>query len=204
MRTTNAAEHSSWSKRPVFRPRQMLTAHQLNAGLKDELMRQQLLNRAVHGYGVVVGYGLVVRRRRMPGPRSGGCLEAEGRARPGPARAHAPLEGRPYRAVRHRRHAPGPRRAHYTLSVHFAAHPPRGRRLPPVRRRAGAVAERGCGLHAAAGCQPVDRRCPTHPAGACVGHSRLPVPPHRCSTPGPDPGNVAGEPGRRLGARRAR
>ena len=37
----------------------MLTAEQLNAGLEDELMRQRLLNRAVHGYGVVVGFGLV-------------------------------------------------------------------------------------------------------------------------------------------------
>src|SRR3712207_2569889 len=77
MRTKNPAEHSSWSSRPVFRPRQMLTAEQLNRGLDDEMMRQQLLNRAIHGFGVVVGFGLVVRDDGVL-DLDQGCLELTG------------------------------------------------------------------------------------------------------------------------------
>ena len=47
---------TAWSTRPRFRPRQMLTAEQLNTGIDDELLRERLLNRAVHGYGVVLGF----------------------------------------------------------------------------------------------------------------------------------------------------
>ena len=55
MKNRSGPERGAWSRRPSFTPRQMLTAEQLNAGLADELMRQQLLSRAVHGYGVVLG-----------------------------------------------------------------------------------------------------------------------------------------------------
>jgi hypothetical protein len=44
--------------RPYFAPNQQLTAQQLNAIIDDELRRQRLLTRALHGSGIVFGYAL--------------------------------------------------------------------------------------------------------------------------------------------------
>lgn len=60
MKSNHGTEREAWSRRPIFTPRQTLTAEQLNRGLQDELDRQHMLNRAIHGYGVVIGYGLSV------------------------------------------------------------------------------------------------------------------------------------------------
>ena len=57
MKPPHPSDRGAWSSRPHFSPRQLLTAEQLNAGLDDELYRQRLLSRAVHGYGVVTGFG---------------------------------------------------------------------------------------------------------------------------------------------------
>jgi hypothetical protein len=58
MHTTVAAGQEPWSKRPRFAPRQLLDAERLNAALDDELERQRLLNIALHGWGVVFGFGV--------------------------------------------------------------------------------------------------------------------------------------------------
>src|SRR5687768_5902329 len=55
---TTVAAHEPWSKRPRFAPRQLLDAERLNAALDDELERQRLLNVALHGWGVVFGFGV--------------------------------------------------------------------------------------------------------------------------------------------------
>jgi hypothetical protein len=55
---TSAAAHEPWSKRPRFAPRQLLDAERLNAAIDDELERQRLLNLALHGWGVVFGFGV--------------------------------------------------------------------------------------------------------------------------------------------------
>ena len=60
MNRNHGVEREAWSRRPHFTPRQRLTADQLNAGLFDELERQQIINQAIHGFGVVMGYGLAV------------------------------------------------------------------------------------------------------------------------------------------------
>jgi hypothetical protein len=64
MTKNQTGERAAWSTRPRFTPRQRLTAEQLNTGFGDELSRQYLLNRAVHGYGVVMGYGLSLHEDR--------------------------------------------------------------------------------------------------------------------------------------------
>ncbi|MEA2931030.1 MAG: hypothetical protein QOG38_3458, partial [Hyphomicrobiales bacterium] len=64
MDTTHHPDPLTWPKRPRFAPRQHLTARQLNAITADELRRQRLITRAVHGSGVVFGYRL----RRMGDP----------------------------------------------------------------------------------------------------------------------------------------
>ena len=70
MNTTDAA-HAPWSKRPRFAPRQLLDADRLNAALDDELERQRLLNLALHGWGVVFGFGVRPGGRRRGPPRRG-------------------------------------------------------------------------------------------------------------------------------------
>ncbi|TCM35975.1 hypothetical protein [Kribbella sp. VKM Ac-2568] len=57
---TTVAAHEPWSKRPRFAPRQLLDAQRLNAALDDELDRQRLLNVALHGWGVVFGFGVEI------------------------------------------------------------------------------------------------------------------------------------------------
>ena len=100
----------------------MLTAEQLNAGLADEVKRERLLNRAVHGYGVVVGLGLVVDDDGDLDVEHG-CLELTGGLAldrhgrmlywKGGRIGLADIVGdRPTR------------RGRYTLSAHFAARPP--------------------------------------------------------------------------------
>ena len=187
MPTTNAAEHSAWSKRPVFRPRQLLTAHQLNAGLKDEVRREQLLQRAVHGYGVVVGYGLVVDDDGCL-VVTGGCVELKGGLAldrhgrmlywKGGRIAPSDIVGTPPTAA-----------GHYTLSVHFAAHPPEADGCLPFAGERAQWWSEGVVFTLRPECEPVDRRCPTHPEGACVGHDAY-VCRRTGARPGPDPGDV--------------
>lgn len=52
-------DHGSkeWTKRPHFAPGQRLSAEALNAIMGDELRRERLTRVALHGYGVVFGYG---------------------------------------------------------------------------------------------------------------------------------------------------
>ena len=58
MATTHKGGTRTWPRRPHFAPNQRLTAQQLNAIMDDELRRQRLLTRALHGHGVVFGYAL--------------------------------------------------------------------------------------------------------------------------------------------------
>ncbi|WP_010183114.1 hypothetical protein [Sphingomonas sp. PAMC 26605] len=50
----------AWSKRPLFSPRQKLTAQALNAAVDDQLARHALLTRALHGNGVIFGLAVEV------------------------------------------------------------------------------------------------------------------------------------------------
>jgi hypothetical protein len=58
MDTIYHPDRTAWPKRPRFAPRQHLTAQQLNGIAADELRRQRLITRAMHGTGVVFGYRL--------------------------------------------------------------------------------------------------------------------------------------------------
>jgi hypothetical protein len=57
MAITHNGGTRTWPRRPHFAPNQQLTAQQLNAIIEDELRRQRMLTRALHGHGVVFGYG---------------------------------------------------------------------------------------------------------------------------------------------------
>jgi hypothetical protein len=187
MTTTNQVERSAWSTRPTFTPRQMLTAHQLNAGLDDELRRQRLLNRAVHGYGVVLGLGPVV----TDGGEldlDGGCLgltgglalDRHGRMLvwKGGRIGLDDLVGEPPSAV-----------GHYTLRLHYAARPPVADDCCSCADDRSRWFQEGVVFTLRPGCYRVDRRCAVHPPGACVGHEA-----YLCrrtgARPGDDPSTV--------------
>lgn len=167
MKNRSGPERGAWSRRPSFTPRQMLTAEQLNAGLADELMRQQLLSRAVHGYGVVLGFALSVDDdgaldlRRGCIELSGGlALDRHGRmllwegGRLGPG----DLVGPPPRG-------PG----WYTLCVHYARRGPQDEDCRPGDD--AHWAQHGVVFSLHQGCREVDRNCPEHPDGRCLSHS---------------------------------
>lgn len=166
MKNRSGPERGAWSRRPSYTPRQMLTAEQLNAGLADELMRQRLLSRAVHGYGVVLGFALSVDDdgaldlRRGCLELSGGlALDRHGRmllwegGRLGPG----DLVGPPPRG-------PG----WYTLCVHYARRAPQDHDCRPGDEAHWAQDGVVFSLHR--GCRGVDRDCPDHPRGRCLSH----------------------------------
>lgn len=178
-------ERMAWSHRPHFVPRQMLTAEQLNSGLDDEMMRQQLLNRAIHGYGVVVGYGPAVRDDGTLDLHRG-CLELTG----GLAldRHGRMLYWRGGRIGMD--HLVGPRpdhEGHYTLSAHFACRPPLTDACHPIAGDDSQWSREGVVFTLRAGCSDIDRCCPEHPIGSCVGHDE-----YLCRRTGGLPGNDAG------------
>jgi len=162
-------DHIAWSRRPIFRPRQVLTAEQLNEGLKDEFDRQRLLNRGVHGYGVVLGFGPVVNDEGAL-KLDHGCFELtaglafdrHGRMLYWPG-GHVSMRD----IVGERPHEAG----QYTLVAHYARRPPQIGGCPPF------VADRspwlldGVVFTLVAGCRDTDRSCPAHPTGSCVGHN---------------------------------
>ena len=161
-------------------------------------MREQLLNRAVHGYGVVVGLGLVVNDDGNLVVEHG-CVELTGgspwTATGACSTGRAGTSGRPTSSA-------SPRPAgHYTLAAHFAAHPPSIDDCFPF---AGERAQRwagGRGLHPATGVRAVNR------AARSTRRARASAMTPTCAA-GPAPGPARplrrpGEPGRRLGARQA-
>jgi hypothetical protein len=187
MHTKNPAEPSVWSQRPNFRPRQMLTAHQLNEAIKDEMLREQLLNRAVHGYGVVAGLGLAVDEdgnlvveRGCVELTGGLALDRHGRMLYWKGGHIGPpdIVGEPPAAA-----------GRYTLSAHFATHPPDADCCFPFAGERAQWWKEGVVFTLRPECEPVDRCCAEHPDGACIGHDAY-VCRRTGARPGPDPCSV--------------
>lgn len=167
MKSNHGEGRDVWSRRPSFMPRQSLTAEQLNAGSRDLLTRQQLINRAVHGYGVVLGYGLTVhdnghldlRHGRLE--LSGGlALDRYGRMLvwPGGRLGIDDIVGRrPEKA------------GFYTLTAHYAVRTPEDN---DCESRAGRPlwTDEGVVFTLNPRRAGVDRRCPKHPRERRVDH----------------------------------
>lgn len=167
MKSNHPEDRDVWSRRPSFTPRQTLTAEQLNAGFRDELSRQQLINRAVHGYGVVIGYGLTVRDdghldlRHGRLELSGGlALDRYGRMLvwTGGRLGLDDLVGR------------RPERAGvYTLTAHYAVRRPDHDDCGPCAERP-LWTDEGVVFTLSLRRPQIDRGCPEHPGERCVGH----------------------------------
>ncbi|MDR7254313.1 hypothetical protein J2X46_003306 [Nocardioides sp. BE266] len=166
MNTTVAAHHEPWSKRPLFAPRQLLDAARLNAALDDELERQRVLNLALHGWGVVSGFGVEVRELGRDGqqPRKrllvgcGVALDPFGRMLRTDDRwlSLNDVEGPPPKSG-----------GRYTLVAHHAE-----RLDPPHGDSCGGTGpqwrEYDVVYTLQHGCEPHDDRCPPLPEGECL------------------------------------
>jgi hypothetical protein len=178
-------EPRAWSWRPSFTPRQTLTAEQLNAGLHDELARQRLINRAVHGYGVVVGLGAVVDDDGVL-ELDRGCLQLTG----GLAfdRHGRMLYWGGGRIAMKDLAGPHPdHEGKYTLCAHFASRPPLSDDCHPYGGEGSPWHKEGVVFTLRPDCHDADRRCPKHPDGSCVGHDE-----YLCRRTGGLPGNRPG------------
>ncbi|MBD3925676.1 hypothetical protein IEZ26_13670 [Nocardioides cavernae] len=166
MNTTVAAHHEPWSKRPLFAPRQLLDADRLNAALDDELERQRVLNLALHGWGVVFGFGVELRELGRDGqpPRKrllvgcGVALDPFGRMLRTDDRllSLADVEGSPPKAS-----------GRYTLVAHHAE-----RLDPPDHDSCGSASpqwrEYGVVYTLRHGCEPPGDGCPPLPDDECL------------------------------------
>ena len=148
MATTHKGGTRTWPRRPHFAPNQRLTAQQLNAIMDDELRRQRLLTRALHGHGVVFGYALTDEQRssRPEGPLYRYFVRADHR----PARPRSLLAGRIAVCSRHRQQTARLRWLVCAAGALRATARSAGRMWPLFLRR-GAVARAEGRLHA----QPV-------------------------------------------------
>ncbi len=188
MDTKIRREPRRWSfRRPHFSPRQLLTAKQLNASLEDELKRQRLLNRAVHGYGVVLGLGLAVRDDGAL-DLDRGCLQLTGGlALDRHGRMLSWSGGR--LGMDDMVGQPPTHEGEYTLFAHFAVRAPLNDGCLPFAAERSQWWLEGVAFTLRPGRLEVDRSCEDHPAGACIGHDR-----YLCrrtgALPGPDPRNV--------------
>ena len=180
-------EHSSWSSRPAFRPRQLLTAEQLNAGLEDDLLREHLVNRAMHGFGVVEGFGLTVGADGKL-DLTKDCLELSGGLafdrygrmlfwKGGRVGIHD-LVGRPPDTK-------GP----YTLLAHYAARPPSDDECHPIAGPGALWRREGVAFSLHPGCHQVSRECTDHPPGSCISHDHY-LARRTGGDPGDDPHDV--------------
>jgi hypothetical protein len=168
METRSEHRGDAWSRRPVFVPRQVLTAEQLNAGLDDALARQRLLNRAMHGTGVVFGLALAVDGQGRLATERGsieiGCglaLDRHGRMLywPGGRLALDHLVGQ-------RPCSPGP----YTLRIHYAEEVTPPTRCGPCADDEARWREQGVVFSLRPDCDETAACCAEHPPGACISH----------------------------------
>jgi hypothetical protein len=185
METKNQLQPSSWSfRRPHFTPRQLLTAKQLNAGLDDELKRQRLLNRAIHGYGVVIGFGLVVRDDGVL-DLDRGCLKLTGGLALDRHGRMLYWKGGRLGMDDIVGQRPG-REGAYTLCAHFATRPPLVDGCLPFAGERSQWWIEGVVFTLRPGCHEVDRSCADHPVGACIDHDE-----YLCRRTGAHPGRDA-------------
>lgn len=158
MTETQGKPTRAWSTRPHFAPKQKLTAHALNELLEDQLRREALLARALHGHGVV--FGLEV--SADGGPRlslsCGLALDRHGRIlfrEEGELHYDRIAGKRPEKA--------GP----YVLSIHFAERRSEKPGCGPCESEPEWV-EQGVVFTLRRECDPFDRSCPDIPDQACI------------------------------------
>lgn len=166
MNTTVAAHHEPWSKRPLFAPRQLLDADRLNAALDDELERQRILNLALHGWGVVHGFGVELRELGRDGQPPRHCLFVGCGVALDPFGRMLRTDNR-WLALNDVEGSPPKAGGRYTLVAHHAE-----RLDPPDRDSCSSTGpqwrEYDVVYTLRHGCEPPDDGCPPLPEGECL------------------------------------
>jgi hypothetical protein len=155
---TQGKPTQAWFVRPFFSPKQKLTAHSLNQILDDQLQREALLARALHGHGVV--FGLEVRAEGGPELKltCGLALDRHGRML--------------YReaAELHYDRLAGPHpdaEGRYVLSIHYAERREEKSGCGPCESAPEWI-EQGVVFTLRPHCEPPHRSCPDIPDGSCI------------------------------------
>jgi hypothetical protein len=168
MKRNHSVERTPWSRRPHFTPRQRLTADQLNTGLLDELERQQIINQAIHGFGVVMGYGLAVLENGTLDLRDGQLEISDGLALDRYGRMLVWKRGC---IGMDDLVGPQPREAgSYTLVAHYAVRSPEGQDCTLLHGSQSLWTEETVVFSLLPGCKDFECGCPEHPLERCVSH----------------------------------
>lgn len=168
MNRNHGVEREAWSRRPHFTPRQRLTADQLNTGLLDELERQQIINQAIHGFGVVMGYGLAVLEDDTLDLRHGQLEIGDGLALDRYGRMLVWKRGC---IGMDDLVGPQPREAgSYTLVAHYAVRSPEAHDCTHLYGTQSLWTEETVVFSLRPGCKERDCGCPEHPSDRCVSH----------------------------------
>lgn len=168
MNRNHGGEREAWSRRPHFTPRQRLTADQLNTGLLDELERQRIINQAIHGFGVVMGYGLAVLEDDTPDLRHRQLEIGDGLALDRYGRMLVWKRGC---IGMDDLVGPQPREAGtYTLFAHYAVRSPEAQDCTLLHGTQSLWTEEKVVFSLRPGCKERECGCPEHPSDRCVGH----------------------------------
>jgi hypothetical protein len=168
MKNNQGGEQDVWSRRPEFSPRQILTAEQLNDGFQDALLRQQIINRAIHGHGVVIGFGLSVQEEGALDLQDQ-CLQlGEGVALDRHGRMLVWKGGRLGIDDLAGEHPGGT--GTYTLIAHYAVRTPNGDDCTPSEGSRSPWTEEGVVFTLNPSNGDNDWGCPEHPQDRPVGH----------------------------------
>jgi hypothetical protein len=148
----------AWSTRPHFAPKQKLTAHALNELLDDQLRREALLARALHGHGVVFGLEVAADGGPALTLSSGLALDRHGRML---FREEEELHYDRIAGKRPEKEGP------YILSIHFAERRGEKPGCGPCDSEPEWI-EQGVVFTLRRDCDPLDRGCPDIPDKACI------------------------------------
>jgi hypothetical protein len=168
MNRNHGVEREAWSRRPHYTPRQRLTADQLNTGLLDELERQQIINQAIHGFGVVMGYGLALLEDGTLDLRHGQLKIGDGLALDRYGRMLVWKRGC---IGMDDLVGPQPREAGwYTLVAHNAVRSPEAEDCTLQHGTHSLWTEETVVFSLHPGCEERECGCPEHPSESCVSH----------------------------------
>jgi hypothetical protein len=168
MTRNHGEERTPWSRRPHYTPRQKLTAEQLNGGLNDQIKRQRILNRALHGYGVVMGYGLTVLDDAKLDIRHGQIEILDGVALDRSGRMLVWQRGRI--GMEDLVGARPKKAGQYTLIAHYAVRSPEKDACAPSGGGQLSWTEEGVVFSLRPGLKATNRGCPRHPPNRRVSH----------------------------------
>lgn len=155
---TQGKPTQAWSVRPLFSPKQKLTSHALNRILDEQLRREALLARALHGHGVVFGFEVTAHGGSALEIGCGLAIDGHGRVlyREAGELHYCRLAGR----------CPEDE-GEYILSIHYAERREEKPGCGPCESKPEWI-EQGVVFTLKHDCERPDRPCPDIPDNSCI------------------------------------